>query len=159
MLSIFSACKNKETPVDKCQNGFMDPGESGIDCGGECPPCDPSQSSYLFMEYNGIGIIGLSKELNYDGGIWTLNAYNDSLTFQFNLGSDGTPGSYIMSPNGTFATKNGTSYMIATDGSYAISEHNTQTQKMSGFFQVNFSRVGFTDTIRISSGQFDYLSY
>ena len=90
---------------------------------------------------------------------WLLTAANDSLSFQFNLGNTGTIGNFNLPASGSFATKNGIFYMNSCNGVYAISAHNLVTKKMSGFFQANFYRVGFSDTLKIRNGQFEFLSY
>lgn len=159
MLSIFSACKEKEEEVDKCQNGFLDPGESGIDCGGNCDPCIPYEPASLYLECNGTPLTFSIKTLEYDNSTWTLSASNDSLYFQFNLGTNGSIGTYIMNPIGCYATKNGTSYLNTSNGQYSISAHDLDDQKLSGFFQADFSRTGFIDTLRIRNGQFEFLPY
>lgn len=158
MLSIFSACKEEEV-VDKCTNGFLDPGESGIDCGGNCDPCIPYEPASLYLECNGTPITFSIKTLSYANSTWTLNAHNDSLSFQFNLGSNGSVGTYIMNPVGSYATKNGTTYLNTSNGMYSISAHNTDDQKMSGFFQADFSRTGYLDTMKVRNGQFEFLPY
>lgn len=160
ILSIFSSCKDKDEPIDKCSNGFLDPGESGIDCGGNCStPCVPVEPATAFLECNGLPIGITSKTLLYENNNWTLTVGNDTISFQFNLGSNGAIGTYTMNPIGCLAIKNSTYYTNTTDGIFSISAHNLTSKKMSGFFQANFSRNGFTDTLRVTNGQFEFLPY
>jgi hypothetical protein len=42
---------------------------------------------------------------------------------------------------------------------YAISAHNFTKKKMSGFFQANFYRTGFSDTLKVRNGQFEFIEY
>lgn len=158
MLSIFSACKEEEV-VDKCTNGFLDPGESGIDCGGNCDPCTPYEPATLYLECNGVPLTFSSKTLSYNNSVWTLNCSNDSLNFQFNLGSNGDVGSYAMNPVGSYAMRDGSTYLNTSNGLYSISTHNLSNQKMSGFFQADFSRSGFIDTLHVRNGQFEFMPY
>ena len=158
MIAIFSSCKEKEVIIDACSNGFLDPGETGIDCGGNCAPCIPYEPSTIYLECNGIPMSMPIKTLVYDTS-WLLTAANDSLTFQFNLGNSGTIGNFDLPTLGSFATKNGIFYMNSSNGVYAISAHNLTTKKMSGFFQANFFRNGFSDTLKVRNGQFEFLSY
>lgn len=159
MLSIFSSCKDKEVAVDKCSNGFVDGGETGVDCGGNCTPCIPYEAASIYLECNGVSVPISNKTLTYQNNVWILNANNDTISFQFNLGTIGNVGTYSMNPNGSYASKNGNYYLNCSDATYAISDHNLSTNKMSGFFEANFSRTGFSDTLKVRSGQFSYLPY
>lgn len=158
MLLIFSACKEDE-PVDPCTNGFLDPGETAPDCGGNCPPCSNTPVSFLNLDVNGIPTSMLNYQLNYDGTSWSLQMSNDSLNIQIGYGSTGDIGTYPIDPLGSYLYKNGTQYTGQTDGTYSISEHNTTDDLMSGFFQIKFFRPGFIDTVEISGGQFQNFAY
>lgn len=159
MLTIFSACKEKEEVIDKCANGFVDIGEDNVDCGGNCPPCAPYEPASVYLECNGSPIAMPSKTLTFANNTWTLNAHNDTLSVQINLGSNGTVGTYTMNPLGTLGSINNTFYLNASGGTYSINAHNVNTQKMSGFFQVDLSRTGYSDTLKIRNGQFEFLPY
>jgi hypothetical protein len=159
ILVIFSACKKKTDTVDKCSNGFLDAGELGVDCGGNCAPCSVNNPPSLFLELNGTPISMTSKSIAFSENTYSLNASNDSLSFQFNIGSNGAIGTFTMNSLGTLGTKNGIYYMNASDGIYSISAFDTISKIMSGFLQVNLSRNGFTDTLKIRNCQFDYIKY
>lgn len=159
ILSILSSCKEKTPVVDKCSNGFVDIGENGVDCGGNCPPCAPYEPASVYFECNEIPIVMPSKTLTYQNNTWTLSAHNDTLSVQVNLGSNGSVGNYTMNPAGNIASMNNIYYLNASNGMYAINAHNTSTKKMSGFFQFDYSRTGYTDTLRIRNGQFEFLPY
>lgn len=159
ILSIFSSCKEDEEIVDKCSNGFVDAGENGVDCGGNCPPCPVYEPASIYLECNGVSVEPDSKSLTYQNGYWTLNVSNDTIAFQFNLGNNPAIGFYPMDPAGCIASKNSIFYLNSSNGSYAISAHNTETKKMSGFFSADFTRTGFTDTLKVRNGQFEFLPY
>ena len=159
MLTIFSSCKKEEEKTDLCSNGFLDPGETSPDCGGNCPPCNTTPASYLGLKVNGVQTLILSKSLNYDGTNWVLSISNDSLSLNINLGSTGATGSFPISSNLTSATYNGNSYPDLHDAHYVISAHDTGDDLMSGYFYAKFSRPGFTDTLRITDGTFEYMPY
>jgi hypothetical protein len=159
ILVIFSACKKKTDTVDKCSNGFIDAGELGVDCGGNCDPCEVVNPPSLFLELNGTPISMASKSITFSGNTYSLNASNDSLSFQFNIGTNGAIGTFTLNSLGTFGAENGIYYLNATDGIYSISAHDTLTKTMSGFVQVNLSRNGYTDTLKIRNCQFDYIKY
>ncbi len=76
-----------------------------------------------------------------------------------NLGNDGSVGTYSMSPVGSAATYDGINYPTLASGVFSISQHNTVTNKMSGFFQGKFTRGIVGDTLRIVNGFFEYLPY
>lgn len=158
MLLIFYGCKEDE-PVDPCTNGFLDPGETAPDCGGNCAPCSATPVTFLSLIVNGVNTSVLSKELVYNGNAWSLQLSNDSLNIQIGLGTTGAVGTEPINPAGTYLYKNGTQYAGQLDGTYTISEHDTSEDLMSGFFQIKFFRPGFVDTIRISTSQFENLSY
>jgi len=159
MLSIFSACKDKEDEVDPCSNGFIDTGEDGVDCGGNCTPCVEYNPPSLSMLLNGLPFDVTSKSLTYNDTTWTLNVTNDTISFQFNLGTDGNVGTFSMNPSGSYGYKNGNFYNNVSQGIYSISAHDLSNHTLSGFFQANFYRIGFTDTLKVTGGQFSYMSY
>ena len=158
MLLIFSACKEDE-PVDPCTNGFLDPGETAPDCGGNCPPCSNTPVSFLNLSVNGVNTSMLNYEMDYNGSAWSLQLSNDSLNIQIGCGSTGDVGTFPIDPAGSYLYKNGTQYLGQTDGTYSISEHDVTEDLMSGFFQIKFYRPGFVDTLSITNGQFQNFAY
>jgi hypothetical protein len=159
ILLIFSACKEEKPAKAPCENGFLDAGETGIDCGGNCPSCTPVEIPLLYVECNGGEVNMTSKSLTYSNGSWALLISNDTLSIQIALGNSGTIGTFPLIGGGSYATKNTQYYMNCSNGIYAISAHNTTTHKMSGFFQADFSRTGFNDTLHVRNGQFEFLTY
>lgn len=159
MLTIFSACKDKDPVVDKCSNGFVDAGENGVDCGGNCPPCAPYEPETAYIECNGKPISFPTKSILYQNNIWSLTMSNDTFSLQVNLGSNGAIGAYPLNSSGNIASKNGIYYLNGSNGNYSISAHNTTSHKMSGFFQMDISRTGYTDTLKIRNGQFEFVPY
>jgi len=164
MLTIFSSCKKEEDPVDPCTNGFLDPGETSIDCGGDCAPCSTTQPEYFTIFVDGQLAAMTSRELLYDGTAWSLQMSNDSISMQISLGNSGTIQTSNIPAAGTYAYINGAEYPIQLNGTYSISEHDLSSQIMSGFFGIDFLREISTspsiyDTLRISGGQFEFFSY
>lgn len=158
MLLIFSACKEDES-VDPCTNGFLDPGETAPDCGGDCPPCSTTPIQFLTVDVDGASTPMSNRELMYDGNSWSLQLSNDSLNIQIGYGTTGAIGTETIDPAGSYLYKNGTGYAGQIDGIYSISEHDSSADLMSGFFQIKFFRPGFVDTIRITNGHFENLPY
>jgi len=159
-ISFLNSCKKKkDDPVPLCENGFLDPGETSPDCGGNCPPCSNINPIYTSMKINGVTHQLPTRQLVFDGTKWILSLSNDTISFSFNLGSNGSISSYSMSDEASFAEKNSIEYPNQTNGEFIISQHNTTDKTMSGFFNADFSRVGYTDTIRVTDGVFEYLTY
>ncbi|MCE2711043.1 MAG: hypothetical protein LW688_00715 [Cryomorphaceae bacterium] len=159
MLLIISSCSKKENPIDPCSNGFVDAGETGVDCGGNCSPCIVYNPPSMYMELNGLPLSMSQKSISLSAGNYILTASNDSLTFKFNLGSSLSIGTFPMNTSGTLALKNGAYYLVSSEGTNSISSLDTVSKIVHGFLQVNISRSGFTDTLKIRNCQFDYIPY
>lgn len=76
-----------------------------------------------------------------------------------NLGTNGSVGNFSVLQQGSLCTYKGIDYPLITTGTSAVSANDLQNQLLSGFFQVNFYRSGFTDTVKITNGQFAYVPY
>jgi len=159
MILIFFGCKEKDPIVDPCSNGFIDAGETGVDCGGKCPPCSIYNPPSLYMELNGTPISMVSKSIDTSAGNFILLTGNDSLSFQFNLGNTLSIGTFPMNTNGTIGIRNSNYYLNASNGTLSLSAVDTAKHYLSGFLQVNLSRTGFSDTLKIKNCQFDYIPY
>jgi hypothetical protein len=159
LIFSLSCKKEEEETVDKCQNGFLDTGEEGIDCGGTCTECEESYFAFLIANIKGAEISFPTKTLTYENSIWSLSFSNDSIVIQLNLGSNGEIGSYPISPIGTSGSYNDTTYSSSANGEHAINDHSETDRRMSGFFSVNLFVSGTTDTLRITGGQYEDLPY
>lgn len=164
MLTIFSSCKKEKEPVDPCTNGFLDPGETNPDCGGNCPPCSEETQEYLTVQLNGEQTVMDYSSLFYDGSAWSLQISNDSISMQINLGNSGAIQTSNIPSSGTYCTMNSIDYPIQQNGTYSISEHNLSEHTMSGFFNIDFllqisSMPLVYDTISFTGGQFEYFNY
>lgn len=153
-----SACKEEEPKINPCLNGILDTGETAIDCGGTCGNCPNSEYPYMFANFNGDSYQVFDKSLVYANGEWLLSGsiLHDTLQFQLNFGSNGSVGTYPLTAANTTCTYQGFSYTFAS-GICAISAHNLTAHKLSGHFQAKFGRN--LDTIRITNGDFEFLSY
>lgn len=160
VLLLTAGCnKDKEVTINPCLNGKLDAGEMAIDCGGNCGPCPSTEFPYAVFSVYGETVSMSSKQLVHSGN-WSLQLANDSIDVQLNLGNSGTTGTFSMNPAGSEITYNGLHYSILTSGTYSITQHNTTTHKMSGFFHGKFVRPGIIgDTLRVTNGTFEYISY
>lgn len=164
MLTIFSSCKKEDETVDLCTNGFLDPGESSPDCGGNCPPCAVVSQEYFTVVLNGEPIVMTFHELIYSGTAWSLQMANDSISMQISLGTSGAIQTSSITNAGTYCSLNGIDYPIQQNGIYSISDHDLSNQIMSGFFHIDFlyqitASPNTYATLSFTGGQFDNFSY
>jgi hypothetical protein len=171
LISVFIlfSCKPKEDMKDPCTNGFKNPGETNIDCGGGCAPCPTVYFPTVQLNLSGTPSAFSAKSLTFSSNTYSLNFSNDSVICQINLGSNGAINTYSITPSGTILTKITNyglpssvtrTYYNITDASCAISEHNTTDKRMSGFFSLKFFQAGSgNDTIVVSAGEFIDLNY
>lgn len=168
ILFLFS-CKDKETVKDPCTNGFKDPGEVGIDCGGNCKPCPVSYFPSVQFNLNGLPFSFSTKNLVLSSNNYILSFSNDSVSGYLNLGTNSAIGPYPILPNGTSLTRITNfglptqltkTYNNITEATYYLSSHNTAEQRMSGYFTLKFYQAGSgNDTIVITSGEFADMLY
>lgn len=159
ILIIFSSCKDKNIKIDQCQNGYLDAGETKIDCGGVCNPCKEIETPYLFLKLNGKDISFQPKKIYSSNNIYYLIAENDTINLNINLGTNLNVGTYPISPTNTNGQMNLIAYPNASNGIYSFNKIDTINRKISGFFDVKLSRQNPDDTLFITGGQFSYLSY
>jgi len=159
-LVLTAGCKkNDDVEINSCMNGQLDSGETAIDCGGNCGNCPDAEFPAAGFRIYGSTMPAETKQLTYTSG-WKLHLNNDSVSVTVNLGNNGSVGTYNMSPADCSLTYNGISYPTLADGTYSISQHNTSTHKMSGFFDANFLSPTFPgDTLHVTNGFFEFLPY
>ena len=112
-----------------------------------------------FIKINDVDVSMTGKSISHVGNDYFLNLSNDSITMQINLGADGNVGNFNILSNGTTCNYNFIDYPNINNGISAISLNDTENQLLSGFFQLDFYRTDFSDTLHITEGQFDYLPY
>lgn len=156
LITLLFACKDPE-PEDKCSNGFLDPGEESIDCGGVCEDCPPKLVPACFATINGVDVSFNDLGLQQDNGQWYLNVSNDSIQLFLIHTSDGSVGQYPFDPLSQ-VTYNGANYELYTEDAIQIGENNTTSNYMSGSFSAKFYRSA-GDTLTVFSGVFQDLAY
>lgn len=168
MLVIFSACKPKEEKVDTCTNGYIDNGETAIDCGGTCKPCPPIDFPYLFTKINGDDLsFKTDSIIKKNGDDYFLNFKSDSITVSINLGNNFAIGNRAINPTGTFGIYKRTinsniityDYLTSNDGMLTFSKVDATKKEVSGYFNVNLSRTDPIDTMKVTSGNFANIKY
>jgi hypothetical protein len=158
-LIFITSCKEEPQKNSPCQNGFLDPGEVSIDCGGPCPACEPVFTPYLFHQLNQSTINYHNASIAYLNNQYYLSFSTDSIAVSINLGPTGSIGTYTLeTPNASVYFK-GTMYENITNGVYSISNFDSINKRVSGFFTFNANRNVAGDTLRISNGQFENIIY
>jgi hypothetical protein len=158
-LIIFQSCKNNTPVIDKCVNGFKDPGETNIDCGGVCADCPIVYNPYTVMKINGTEVSFQTKSMTENSGNFYLATSNDSIDLKINMGGNGNVGNYTLSSTGNALTYNNTLYNKVANGSHGVSVNNISERRIAGFFQMKFARNTGNDTIYITNGQYLDLKY
>ncbi len=158
-IVLFTISCKKDPEVDLCKNGFLDIGETTIDCGGPCAPCATVYMPNLYLKLNGKPLTFQNKTITNLNNTWYLNCFNDSIQLQFNLGPDNAVGNYVMPNIYTFGVINGVNYNMSADGNLGIFFNDAVDKRISGLFQAKLFRAGFPDTVFVSSGEFFELPY
>ncbi len=157
LFSLVIGCK-KEDKVDTCTDGFLTPGETQIDCGGPCQPCQEQffSSSRAVFENEFITFPNFSIDAI---GNYVFSTSNDSLSLQLNFGNGDTLGGRPITP-GTYsnASLNGVSYPTLTEGTVVITELNLEDSLMSGYYQAKLFRAVF-DTLIFTGGEFSNIPF
>lgn len=151
-------CNPIDTAVSdlpNCEDGILNNGERGIDCGGlNCSPCAAQMTADI------------------DGSPWKL--FGPSITSQINGNSifisgmdslfrsvslihtgDFSPGGYQLA-GGLFATTSNT--YTASSGSISISVWDTTERYVSGYFSFK-AYAGSGDSVTVSNGYFSFSPY
>ena len=153
--SLFSCKKNvEEVTINSCQNGVKDDDEEAIDCGGACSAC--YHYPYLVLKQNGEAKQASSKSIVLENVDYKLLVGFDTVLFQLNLGSNLAEGTYNLNPL-TAGLVSGTKQYTFVSGIFGISRNDLSQKQLSGNFEAKF--VNLYDTLRIESGQFEYLDY
>lgn len=156
---MFSCDKEEQS----CSDGKFTPEkEEKVDCGGVCPPCDFEPTvidHYVSAKVNGESVsftdFGIAKNANY-----ILTFFNDSLTFNLNLGADESLGSHQVLEVNSNGTKNGEQFLELYEGVVVFSEVDTVNKEMSGFFKAKFHKTSnYSDTLALTSGAFSKVSW
>ncbi|MFC2100279.1 hypothetical protein ACFLRZ_00465 [Bacteroidota bacterium] len=74
ILILTNSCnKNDDNELATCSDGIQNQGETGIDCGGPCPPCISARDS-LIIDYNNNYLGSNITNLGWTGSISTCDA-------------------------------------------------------------------------------------
>lgn len=157
IFTFFIACK-KEDEKDTCTDGFLTPGETQIDCGGPCKPCDEQIYSSSRAVFKNTFITFPNYAID-NVGDFVFSTSNDSLSLQLNFGDGDTLGGRpITSGFYSKASLNGVSYPTLTEGTVVITAINFQDSLMSGYYQAKLFRAIF-DTLIFTGGEFSNIPF
>lgn len=157
---ILFACE-KEEKIDTCKDGILSPGEEGVDCGGNCPPCPPTPPmSFAFATVNDEMITFANYKLEKHDD-WVLRFYNDSIDITLNLGNGDSLGARPLKSIYSTGYLNGKNYPILQSGINLITSIDHAEQKLSCFFEAkltqdpNHINYNMYDTLIVKQGDFE----
>ena len=166
ILLIFGvACnKNQQPPLPTCNDGFMNNGETGLDCGGPCSPCAPITNPVFIAAFNGQFINFPIVNVQYGDTIF-MNASTDSVQVHLIFKNLSIPDESnqlnplvlgimpLVSYNGVNYANTNPQYSVVT-----ISED--EDQKLSGLFQLFLPHgLNNMDTLKVINGAFMNIPY
>lgn len=164
ILSVtLSSCNKEDDDLGNCSDGFINNGETGLDCGGPCAPCIDPVVERIVVVIDGVevSLSNLFAEMETTG---IIAGSNDSISLSVNFQRvDGT-WPLIEGPN-TFISYNGVDYNeFTTDSHLVLTEEDTENNRISGLFRVEFYKLVATtpdvyDTLIVDNGMFNNLSY
>ncbi len=163
ILSVtLSSCNKEDDDVGNCSDGFINNGETGLDCGGPCAPClEPVvKRMVVFVEGEEVSFPTLFAEIETTG---IIAGSNDTISLSVNFGLIDSVWPLIEGPN-TFITYNGVNYNeFSTDSHLILTDEDNENNRISGLFRVEFYRLVSSpdvyDTIIVDNGMFNNLSY
>lgn len=162
---LFTACSKDEEEIDTCNDGFLSPGEEGIDCGGPCPPCEESDPVPMaYAEVNGQEIYFSNYFLERLDN-WMLTFQNDSLVFRLNLGDEDTLGLRPIKEEGSFGETELNKYEVLAEGDVLFANINHDTKTISLFFNAKFTideespNYSSLDTLFVREANFKYIQW
>ncbi len=166
LLFTLLAC-NKEEEKDTCSNGFVDIGETGVDCGGVCPPCPINIFPSVASKFNGAYTSFSTFSFVEDSDIWFLKYQNDTIDVQIRVGDNLFQDSlYTVPSTNSYVLINGINYngvanpnLNQPSSTIGISDLDIANQRVTGLFNVIFFRPGTNDTLRVTAGAFSDVSF
>jgi hypothetical protein len=78
LIAFVFACSNDENPDPTCEDGIMNGGETGIDCGGDCDACFVCTTTYCSL------LAGATTNEEQTSKVWQAIGRNWKFTFQSN---------------------------------------------------------------------------
>ncbi|HLW39604.1 MAG TPA: hypothetical protein VKX31_04370 [Brumimicrobium sp.] len=131
------------------------------DCGGVCPPCstDPNPVfSFLTVSVNGKSVYFGDYTLE-KSSVWTLQFKNDSIDVKLNLGGGDSLGERPIESVGSSGEYRQLNYPVLYSGRSVFSEVNQEDNRLSAYFQAKFIAVNGIDTLFLSDGEFQNISW
>lgn len=157
---VLACNKSEDTNLGNCSDGFMNNGETGIDCGGPCLPCDiPEIATFSAAFYGSLAYFSI-VESSYDGTFY-VHGQNDSIQIWLRFDNIQNPaeGQHpwpLLDIGAPIIQYNGTNYNEFADNSLVLITENANN-KISGYFQLSLPLNG--DTLQISGGNFSNVNY
>lgn len=157
-LFFFSCKKDKQS----CSDGIFDSEkEEKTDCGGVCPPCDfqpTSVDTYLSVKVNGKAV-SFSEYSIVKSSVWMLYFENDSLNVQLNLGDGDSLGGRPIEVIGSQAEYKFLNYPTLHNGLSVFSNVDHSENKLSAYFEAKLFALNNIDTLFLTDGEFQNISW
>ncbi len=138
----------------------MNNGETGVDCGGPCPPCEIPEVTTFSAVFDGTISYFSLLEASYDGTFY-LHGQNDSIKIWLRFDNIENPaeGEHpwpLLDLGEPIVEYNGTNYTEFAPNSVVLVTENANN-KITGYFHLNLLLGG--DTLKVGGGNFSNVNY
>ena len=154
----FTACGKTDTaiskPVPDCFDNIQNQGEKGVDCGGPCVPCPGKMTAKVDGQaWESVGSITSSVSNNsiFISGSSTNSTISIIYNGPFAVGT-------FNLQSALYSNLSGSQYST-TQGTVTFSEWDTQYDLVYGTFEFAAFQIGGTDTVLVTNGTFQAVSF
>jgi len=153
-----TACGKTDTaiskPVPDCFDNIQNQGEQGIDCGGPCVPC-PGKMTAMVDGQNWETIGTITSTVNNNSIFISGSSSNSTIsiiyTGPFETGTYNLQSALYTNPSGT--------QYSTTQGSITFDEWDEENDLVFGDFSFIAFQIGGTDTVNVTNGTFQSVTY
>jgi hypothetical protein len=167
ILTIGACNKEEEKNPGNCFDGYMNNGETGVDCGGPCAPCTQPIIPLMSASLNGTFVSFAQKSIQ-SGTNWILEGTRDTVYISLNFGPEAAPGGYdLINDANSRAVINGREFTTPQPGSHVlVVSHDLENKRVSGNFRMiliaprnPLDPETLWDTLKVESGSYSNLVY
>jgi len=165
LILVTLSCSKKQVQQEpSCTDGFLNNGETGIDCGGPCAPCLGLTNPVFFATFNGQFTYFNNVSVQYGDTIY-IHAITDSIQVNLSFKNLTVPDENnqlnpIVQSVLPFVSYFNTDYSNINPQYSVISLSKNENNRISGLFQL-FLPHGFEnmDTLKVVNGTFENIAY
>jgi hypothetical protein len=167
ILTIGACNKEEEKNPGNCFDGYMNNGETGVDCGGPCAPCTQPVIPLMSASLNGTFVSFAQKSIQ-SGTNWILEGTRDTVYISLNFGPEAAPGGYdLINDANSRAVINGREFTTPQSGSHVlVVSHDSENKRVSGNFRMiliaprdPLDPETLWDTLKVEAGSYSNLVY